>query len=55
MLYLPDDRATCAFIKILWDYHCGQHDIPKKLTKVSKPGWERTPTQEKIRKMSKGI
>ena len=48
-LMLPDDVATCALIKILWDYHCGQYGIPPVYTRKSKPEWERTALQEKVR------
>lgn len=44
-MFIPNDLATCALIKILWDYHTGNHvSNPKPI----RPEWVRNPIQEKI-------
>lgn len=52
-MWPPDDLATCAYIKILWDFHCGQYGIPKACTRVTKPEWERNEIQKKLVELSK--
>ena len=50
-MYPPNDRATCALIKILWEF---EHPTwVNERYEASRPAhWARTPEQEFIRALS---
>lgn len=54
-MWIPNDLATCALIKILWEYHCGIHGYEPYPPKPVKEEWVRTPTQLKIIELSKKL
>jgi hypothetical protein len=50
-MFLPNDLATCALIKILWDF---QNPTPPRKWE-NDPKWALTPAQEKCRELAARI
>ncbi len=54
-MYPPNDRAVCAYVKILMDFHSGNTmhlRYPATSRSQARPEWARTPAQEVARAIS---
>ena len=54
-MWPPNDRATCMYIKILWDFHCEQYGYERVFTNTDHPEWKRNETQQRIYEMCQRI